>query len=76
MSFQSYLENIKAKTGKSAEDFRTLAEEKGFTDGGALRQGVKAGDIVKWLKQDFSLGHGHAMAIYALLKGVKSEDSQ
>lgn len=76
MSFQSYLENIKAKTGKSAEDFRKLAEEKGFTEGGTLRQGVKAGDIVTWLKQDFSLGHGHAMAIYALLKGVKSEDSQ
>jgi hypothetical protein len=36
---------------------------------------VKAGTIVKWLKEDFQLGHGHAMAIYALLKGVKREDS-
>jgi hypothetical protein len=75
MSFQAYLENIKAKTGKSAEDFRTLAAQKGFTDGDTLKEGVKAGDIVTWLKQDFALGHGHAMAIYALLKGVKSEDS-
>jgi hypothetical protein len=34
---------------------------------------VKAGDIVKWLKEDFDLGHGHSMAIYALLKGIKKE---
>jgi hypothetical protein len=27
------------------------------------------------LKQDFKLGHGHAMAIYALLKGTKRENS-
>ena len=76
MSFQSYLENIKAKTGKSPEDFRALAAEKGLTEGGNIKAGVKAGDIVTWLKQDFALGHGHAMAIYALLKGAKSEDSQ
>jgi hypothetical protein len=34
---------------------------------------VKAGAIVKWLKVDFQLGHGHAMAIFALLKGTKRE---
>jgi hypothetical protein len=44
-------------------------------DGETLKPGVKAGEIVVWLKQDFDLGHGHAMAIYALLKGSKSEDS-
>ena len=75
MSFQGYLTNIKAKTGKGPEDFRKLAAEKGFTDGETIKSGVKAGDIVAWLKQDFELGHGHAMAIYALLKGSKSEDS-
>lgn len=75
MSFQAYLDNIKAKTGKSADDFRALAAEKGFTDGETIKEGVKAGTIVQWLKDDFQLGHGHAMAIYALLKGAKSEDS-
>ncbi|MFA6248455.1 MAG: DUF4287 domain-containing protein [Mucilaginibacter sp.] len=35
----------------------------------------EAGDVTNWLKQDFELGHGHAMAIYALLKGIKNEDS-
>lgn len=75
MSFQAYLENIKAKTGKGPEDFRQLAAEKGFTDGDTIKDGVKAGTIVQWLKDDFGLGHGHAMAIYALLKGTKSEGS-
>jgi hypothetical protein len=73
MSFQAYLDNIKTKTGKSADDFRAMAEQKGFTQNGKLKSNVKAGDIVKWLKDDFDLGHGHAMAIFALLKGVKKE---
>jgi hypothetical protein len=64
MSFQAYIDNIKLKTGKSPEDFKKLAEEKGL-----LKPGVKAGEIVTWLKEDFELGHGHAMAIYATFKG-------
>ena len=75
MSFQAYLTNIQTKTGKRPADFRALAEKKGFTRKGQLAAGVKAGVIVQWLKDDFRLGHGHAMAIYALLKGVKREDS-
>jgi Domain of unknown function (DUF4287) len=76
MSFQGYLNTIKAKTGNGPDDFRRLAAEKGFTAGETLKPSVKAGDIVAWLKQDFDLGHGHAMAIYALLKSSKSEDSE
>ncbi|GAA3971037.1 DUF4287 domain-containing protein [Mucilaginibacter dorajii] len=76
MSFQGYLKTIKEKTGKGPADFRAIAEERGFTKGGELAAGTKAGDIVKWLKDDFDLGHGHAMAIYALLKGIKNEDSE
>ena len=75
MSFQTYLANIKTQTGKTAADFRALAEQKGFTEDGKMKQDVKAGSIVQWLKDDFDLGHGHAMAIYALLSGKKSEDS-
>jgi hypothetical protein len=63
MTFQAYLDNIKAKTGKTPEDFEKLAKKKGL-----LEPGVKAGQIVAWLKEDFELGHGHAMAIYAVLK--------
>jgi len=28
-------------------------------------------EIVKWLKENFDLGHGHAMAIYATFKGKR-----
>ena len=66
MSFQAYLDNIEAKTGKTPEDFRKLAQKKGL-----LKEGTKAMEIVSWLKQDFGLGHGHAMAIYAVFKGIK-----
>ena len=58
MSFQAYLDNIQAKTGKTPDDFRTLATKKGP---------VKSGEIVAWLKADFKLGHGHANAIAHLL---------
>jgi hypothetical protein len=71
MSFQAYLDNIQAKTGKSAADFKKLAEKKGFLKKGKLSPDVKAGEIVKWLKEDFELGHGHSMAIFALFKGIK-----
>lgn len=74
MSFQGYLKTIKEKTGKDPADFRQLAEEKGFTQNGELN--AKAGEITAWLKHDFELGHGHAMAIYALLKGIKHEESE
>ena len=67
MSFQ-YLDNIQDKTGKSPDDFRKLAAKLGFTEGGTLRAGVKAGVVVEWLKADYALGHGHALAIVALLK--------
>ncbi|MEJ8800433.1 DUF4287 domain-containing protein [Pontibacter sp. H249] len=76
MSYQAYLNNIKEKTGKRPEDFKNLAEQKGYTQNGQLTSGTKAGDIIKWLKEDFDLGHGHSMAIYALLKGTKNEESK
>ena len=66
MSFQAYIDNIKAKTGKTPEDFRRLAENKGL-----LKPGVKAMEIVNWLKRDNGLGHGHAMAIYATFTAKK-----
>lgn len=69
MSFQAYLDNIEAKTGKTPNEFIALAKDKGF--------GVdaKAGEIVTWLKEDFDLGHGHAMAMVKVIKtGPKISD--
>lgn len=76
MSFQAYLDNIQAKTGKTPADFKSLAEKKGFLKKGNIADGIKVGEIVQWLKTDFDLGHGHAMALVALFKGVKKEGDQ
>jgi Domain of unknown function (DUF4287)/Domain of unknown function (DUF5655) len=69
VTFQAYLDTIKAKTGLEPEDFRKLADEKGL-----LKDDVKVGEIVTWLKDDFDLGQGHAMAIVATLKKARSAD--
>jgi hypothetical protein len=61
MSFQAYLDSIEAKAGKGPEEFRALAAAKGLV-------GAKPGEVVAWLKEEFGLGHGHAMAIVAVLK--------
>ena len=73
MTFQAYLDNIHAKTGKSAEDFKRLAAARGYTKNGKLS--VKADEVIAWLKEDFDLGHGHAMAIVAVLKGPRPDDA-
>lgn len=71
MSFQTYIKNIEEKTGKSRSDFENLAAEKGFTDEGKVKKGIKATEIINWLKADFELGHGHATAMYAYLNGKR-----
>ena len=67
MSYQAYLDSIKEKTGKSPEDFKAIAEKKGL-----LGSEVKAGAVVAWLKEDYGLGHGHAMAIYGTFKSASA----
>ena len=69
VSFQAYLDNIQAKTGKTPAEFRQIAADRGFAGPEGIAKGVKATQITDWLKADFGLGHGHAMAIVALLKG-------
>ena len=63
MTFQAYLDTIKAKTGKTPEDLMKLAKKKGL-----LRPDMKAGELVAWLKKDFGLGRGHSMAVWAVFK--------
>lgn len=63
MSFQAYLDNIEEKTGKTPNEFIALAKDKGFDS-----PAVKAGEIVAWLKEDFDLGRGHAMALVHVIK--------
>lgn len=71
MSFQAYLDTIERQTGLDPDGLRRAAEAKGLSADGELCSGVKAGDVVAWLKADYALGQGHAMAVYALLSGKK-----
>jgi hypothetical protein len=63
MSFQAYLDNIEEKTGLTPRQFIELAKKKGYDD-----PSVKAGVIVDWLKTDYNLGRGHAMALVHVIK--------
>jgi hypothetical protein len=72
VTFKAYLDNIEAKTGKSPTEFKDLAAKQGFLTSGKLRPDIKAGQVLAWLKKDFQLGHGHAMAIVAFLKGKRA----
>ena len=63
MSFQAYLDAVEAKTGKTPMQLITLAKKKGFN-----KPDTKAGVIIDWLKEDFELGRGHAMAIVHIIK--------
>jgi Domain of unknown function (DUF4287) len=63
VSFQAYLDSIEAKTGKTPNEFVAMAKEKGYD-----APETKAGTIVDWLKQDFGLGRGHAMALVHVIK--------
>jgi hypothetical protein len=71
MSFQAYLDTIEDKTGLAPRQFIDLARDKGFD-----RPGVKAGVIVDWLKADFGLGRGHAMALVHVIKHGPKVDAK
>ncbi|QNA93455.1 MULTISPECIES: DUF4287 domain-containing protein [unclassified Microbacterium] len=69
MSFQAYLDNIETKTGLTPRQFIERATEKGFD------QTTKAAPIVAWLKEDYQLGQGHAMAlVHVITKGPQISD--
>lgn len=63
MSFQAYLDNNEEKTGKTPNDFIAMAKDRGFD-----APGTKAGVIVDWLKANYGLGRGHAMALVYVIK--------
>lgn len=63
MTFQAYLDTIKAKTGMDPGDFQKIAAERGLLVGD-----IKAGPIQKWLKDDYDLGPGHSMALVSVFR--------
>ena len=63
MTFQAYIDNIHKKTGKTPDDFYTLAKKAKL-----LGSDLTASRFIAWMKKDFDLGDGHAMAIWAVFK--------
>jgi Domain of unknown function (DUF4287) len=62
MSFQAYLDAVETKTGKTPAELLAEAAERGYD------ADTKAGVFVDWLKADYGVGRGHAMALYYVLK--------
>ncbi len=62
MSYQAYLDAIEAKTGKTPQQLLDEAAARGF---GPTTQ---APVVVDWLRDDYGVGRGHAMALYGVLK--------
>lgn len=71
MSFQAYLDNVETKTGQSADALRAQAIAKGLADEMGVAPSARSSQIVDWLKSEYALGHGHAMAIVAYIKGKR-----
>lgn len=71
MSFQAYLDAIEAKTGLTPRQLVEQAATRGYDS-----PDVKAGVIVDWLKADYELGRGHAMAlVHVIKKGPQIKDT-
>jgi hypothetical protein len=63
MTFQAYLDAVEGKTGLTPRQLIAIAHDKGLD-----APGVKAGDILEWLKDDYELGRGHGMSIVHIIR--------
>lgn len=59
MSFQAYIDNITTKTGKTPNQIREEALIQGV-----ITADMKATVFTDWLKKEYQLGQGHAMALW------------
>lgn len=66
MSFQAYIDNITAKTGKKPDQIREEAIQQGI-----IAEDMKATAFTDWLKKEYQLGHGHAMSMWKLFVDKK-----
>jgi Domain of unknown function (DUF4287) len=63
MSFQAYLDAVENQTGKTPNEL-LLAEASQLGYG----PDTKAVVVVTWLKDEYGVGHGHAMAFFSVVK--------
>ncbi len=63
MTFQAYLDAVKSKTGKTPEQLKAAAVK-----AGVYSADMKATDLVTWLADQYGLGRGHSMAVWAVWK--------
>ncbi|WAB80515.1 DUF4287 domain-containing protein [Microcella daejeonensis] len=63
MSFQAYLDTIETKTGLTPRQLLQAAHDRGLAE-----PPVSASRIIQWLKDDYDLGRGHAMALVHVIK--------
>jgi hypothetical protein len=61
MSYQAYLDAVEKKTGRTPAELLAEAAGRGFTPT------TKAADVVVWLKDEYDVGRGHAMALHGAL---------
>ena len=71
MSFQAYLDAIEDRTGLTPRQLVDIARERGLD-----APDVKAGVIVDWLKADYGLGRGHAMALVHVIRNGPQIDAK
>ncbi|MDE9366922.1 DUF4287 domain-containing protein [Luteipulveratus sp. YIM 133132] len=62
MSFQAYIDAVERKSGKTPQALLDEAHARGLTSES------KAGEVVAWLKDDYDIGRGHAMAFFHVLE--------
>lgn len=72
MSFQSYIKNVENSTGVSIDQLVATAQVEGLSVEGGLARGVMPKQVLSWLQDKYGLGHGHAMAVVAYIKGKRS----
>ena len=63
MSFQAYLDAVEDKTGKTPRQLVDEAHALGFD-----APAVMATVIVEWLRDEYGVGRGHAMAMVHVIK--------
>ena len=63
MTFQAYLDAVKAKTGLTPDGILALAKERGL-----YAPDMEAAALIKLLKDEFALGQGHSMSVWAVFK--------